>query len=110
MIQAPPNDINKVISAMVATTQDERVSIEDEGDCNIEGTRRRVLQAAPHLATRDREDLPCCCIAPKCAKYRLAEISFYLHAPANEMPALVPIFCGFASARPSLYEWATGPR
>src|SRR5450631_1941164 len=39
VIQAAPNDIPMMHSATEATTQDARLSIDDEGDCNIQGTR-----------------------------------------------------------------------
>jgi hypothetical protein len=35
VIQAAPNDIAMMHSATEATTQDARLSIEEEGDCNI---------------------------------------------------------------------------
>ena len=42
VIQAAPNAIIIVTSATLATTQDARVSMDEEGDCNIQWTRRTV--------------------------------------------------------------------
>ena len=54
VIQAPPNAISKVTSATLATTQDDRLSIEAEEDCNInkEPGWRFLLQGAQDLTTR----------------------------------------------------------
>ena len=40
VIQAAPNAIIMVTSAMLATTQDERLSMDEEEVCSIQGTRR----------------------------------------------------------------------
>ena len=42
VIQAAPNAIIIVTSATLATTQDERLSMDEEDDCSIQGTRRTV--------------------------------------------------------------------
>jgi len=56
-------------SATEATTQDARLSIEEEGDCNIkeEPGWRSLLQTAPDLTTHARVGLPCLL---HCAKMR----------------------------------------
>jgi hypothetical protein len=47
VIQAPPNAINSVMSATVATVHEARLSIEAEGDCNIQEPGWRLLLAEP---------------------------------------------------------------
>src|ERR1700690_1256745 len=53
VIQAAPNDIPMMQSATEATTQDARLSIEEEGDCDIqrEPGWRPLLQAARDLTS-----------------------------------------------------------
>src|ERR1700688_3991883 len=85
VIRAAPNDIAMMNSATEATTQDALVSIDEEGDwdnegdCNIkkEPGWRSLLQTPHDLTTAPGWRLgPAYCIAPKCAKGGLAEISF----------------------------------
>src|SRR6185437_6731486 len=68
VIQAAPNAIIMMNSATEATTQDARLSIEE--DCNIkEGPGwRSLLQAADHLTTHARVGLLCLL---HCAKVRV---------------------------------------
>ena len=54
VIQAAPNDMPMMQSATEATTQDARLSIDDEGDCNIRRAPgwRTLLQGAQDLTSR----------------------------------------------------------
>jgi len=69
VIQAAPNDIAMMHSATEATTQDARLSMDEEGDCNIneEPGVPALLQIAHNLTThaKARADL-----LLQCAKMR----------------------------------------
>jgi hypothetical protein len=54
--QAPPNAISMAISATVATTQDDLVSMEAEGDCSMKKNPAddSLLQGAGNLTTCKR--------------------------------------------------------
>jgi hypothetical protein len=69
VIHAAPNAISIVTSATVATIQDVLLSIEEGGNCNIEGSSRRTLfwQPRPHLTTHIAVGLLCLL---HCAKMR----------------------------------------
>jgi hypothetical protein len=60
VIQAAPNDIAMMHSATEATTQDARLSMDEEGDCNIneEPGGRALLQIAHNLTTHVGAEAP----------------------------------------------------
>src|SRR5450631_1371086 len=116
VIQAAPNDIPMMQSATEATTQDARLSIEEEGDRNIqwEPSWRSLLQATPNLTTHVDARAVLSAALRQNARNAAGRKFPSLPRPDNEIDRRALQcqhflgFCAFASCAMSLYECCPG--